>query len=67
MPPVISKLVQAIGTASSSGGIGVEQTVHSSVSHNENLYRNEVDHFQIQISQHHIQCCLQYHEIKSVC
>ena len=46
MPPVISKPVQAIGTASSSGGaVGVEQTDHSSLSHNENLYENETNHF----------------------
>ena len=46
MPPVISKSVQAIGNASLSGGaVGVEQTDHSSVSHNENLYENETDHF----------------------
>ena len=46
MPPVISKPVQAIGTASLIGGaVGAEQTVHSSVSHNENLHENEADHF----------------------
>ena len=46
MPPVISKSVQALGTASLNGGaVGVEQTVHSSVFHNENLYENEADHF----------------------
>ena len=60
MPPIISKSVQAIGTASLSGGaVGVEQTVHSSVSHNENLYENEADHFfGSKFSKHHIQCCL---------
>ena len=46
MPLVISEPVKAIGTASSSGGrVGVEQPDHSSLSHNENLYENETDHF----------------------
>ena len=46
MPTVISRSVQAIGTASLSGGaVSVEQTVHSSVSHSKNLYENEADHF----------------------
>ena len=46
MPPIISKPVQAIGTPSSSGGtVGVEQTDHSSLSHNENPYENETDLF----------------------
>ena len=46
MPPVISKPVQATGTASASGdAVGVEQTDHSSLSHNENLYESEADHF----------------------
>ena len=45
MPPVISKPIQGIGTASSSGGaVGVEQTDHSSLSHNDNLYENETHH-----------------------
>ena len=46
MPSVISKPVQAMGTPSSSGGVvGVEQTDHSSLSHNENSYENETDLF----------------------
>ena len=45
MLPVISWPVQATATASSSGGaVGVEQTDHSSLSHNANLYENETDH-----------------------
>ena len=46
MTPIISKPVQAMGTPSSNGGaVGVEQTDHSSLSHNENSYENETDLF----------------------